>query len=78
MSSPELQVYYDRPCRFKLKSGKMVYGVIWAYDDELIFTSVESCKNLNKAQIEDDARSKFTYISKEDIIGVEVIPAMAS
>ena len=78
MSSPELQVYYDRPCRFKLKSGKMVYGVIWAYDDELIFTSVESYKNLNKAQIEDDARSKFTYISKEDIIGVEVIPAMAS
>lgn len=78
MSSPELQVFYDRPCRFKLKSGKMVYGVIWAYDDELIFTSVESYKNLNKSQIEEDAKSDLTYISKDEIIGVEVIPAMAS
>ena len=78
MNSPELHVYYDRPCRFKLKSGKMVYGVIWAYDNELIFTSVESYKNLNKAQIGEDTRSNLTCISKEDIIGVEVIPAMAS
>ncbi|NND78095.1 MAG: hypothetical protein HKN39_07925 [Flavobacteriales bacterium] len=78
MSSPELQVYYDRPCRFKLKSGKMVYGVIWVYRDQLIFTSVESYKSLNKEQIAEEMISDLTLISKEDIIGAELIPAMAS
>jgi len=29
MRTDEIKQYYDQHCRFKLKSGKEVYGVIW-------------------------------------------------
>ncbi len=29
MGSTEFSNYYNKPCRFKLKSGKEVFGVIW-------------------------------------------------
>ena len=78
MSSPELQVFYDRPCRFKLRSGKEVYGVIWAENGQLLFASVEAHKSFVENELNDDERAKLTQISREEILGAELIPAMAS
>ncbi|MEM9023573.1 MAG: hypothetical protein AAGB22_07515 [Bacteroidota bacterium] len=30
---PDLTYFYDTPCKFKLVSGKEVYGVIWRRDE---------------------------------------------
>ena len=32
MNFDELKTYFNQHCRFKLKSGKEVYGVIWQVD----------------------------------------------
>jgi len=34
MSSEKLSAFFDRPCKFKLKSGKEVYGVLWEEKDK--------------------------------------------
>lgn len=78
MSCSELKLYYDRPCRFKLRSGKEVYGVIWAEHDQLFFASVEAYKIFSENDLIEDERAILTQIAREDILGAELIPAMAS
>lgn len=44
MSSHDLKEYYNSECRFKLKSGQEIYGVIWEVNSiegtDLYFTSL--------------------------------------
>ncbi len=48
MGLSELQAFYNEHCRFKLKSGREVFGVIWQVktpqDDKLVFASVQDYK----------------------------------
>lgn len=45
MNEKDLQRFYHQNCRFKLKSGKEVFGVIWQDEslraDEVHFASVK-------------------------------------
>ena len=78
MHRPELKTYYNQPCRFKLRSGKEVFGVIWTENEELLFASIETYKAFAKDKQDKFIQSRLNFISEEEIIGVEVIPAMAS
>ena len=35
MDNASLTRYYDKPCKFKLRSGKDIYGVVWKEGNEL-------------------------------------------
>ena len=78
MSSTDLNAFFHRPCRFKLRSGKEVFGVIWLDSDQLLFASIDAYKKYAENHLSDDERSRLTYLSKKEILGVELIPAMAS
>jgi len=48
MGTSELQALYNKHCRFKLRSGREVFGVIWEVqshqDVKLLFASVQDYK----------------------------------
>ncbi len=73
-----LKAYFNQPCRFKLRSGKEVFGVIWSENGELLFASVETFKALAQDKTNQKVQSRLSFIAEEDILGVEIIPAMAS
>ena len=78
MSTPELSSIYKRPCKFKLKSGKEVFGVIWKNNNQLFFSSLEGYRSISRMSIDQMDNSLSTLISEDDIIGAEIIPAIAS
>ncbi|MEM7160802.1 MAG: hypothetical protein AAF487_00040 [Bacteroidota bacterium] len=75
---PKYQAFYNQPCRFKLRSGKEVYGVIWPDEQDILFASLETYKVLAQERESEKLKSRLSLISEDDIIGIEVIPAIAS
>ncbi len=70
--------YKEQPCRFKLKSGKEVFGVIWEekHDDEVeyLFASSSthnSYKTAANARKQEFADSIIYRLSLEDVIYAE-------
>lgn len=69
--------YKEQHCRFKLKSGKEVYGVIWEekHDDEIEYlfasSSVHSDYKTAKCPL---PKEKLYKLSLEDVIYAEPLP----
>ncbi|MCK6640697.1 MAG: hypothetical protein RL007_33 [Bacteroidota bacterium] len=71
MTRNEFILVNDRPCRFKLKSGKEVFGVIW--ENSTVGTSSYFFATLSERF---DARNKANFgmaIDLDDIVGAELI-----
>lgn len=71
MTRSEFNQVNDRPCRFKLKSGKEVYGVIWENPTDGI--PVYFFATLSERF---DSRNKGNFgvaIDLDDIVGAELI-----
>jgi hypothetical protein len=71
MTRSEFIQVNDRPCRFKLKSGKEVFGVIWENSTDK--TPVYFFATLGERF---DVRNKNGFgvtINLEDIVGAELI-----
>lgn len=71
MTRSEFVQVNDRPCRFKLKSGKEVFGVIWENPGEpnpkYFFATLSE---------RFDARNKTSFgvnVELDDIVGAELI-----
>jgi hypothetical protein len=75
MDSASLKTYYNKPCKFRLKSGKDVYGVVWADDKEssnrFYFSSSEDY-NLIKSRGEKNSALK-TLVNLNDIVAAEML-----
>lgn len=75
MDSTYLKKYYNKPCKFRLKSGKVVYGVVWADEKErsnkFYFSSAEDY-NLIKSRREKHSALK-TLVNLDDIISAEML-----
>ena len=78
MSTRDLSTIYERPCKFKLKSGKEIFGVIWKNNDGLFFSSLEGYRSISDMDASQMDNSFSTLISEDEIIGAEIIPAIAS
>jgi hypothetical protein len=77
MTVTDLQHYFNRHCRLKLKSGKEVFGVLWGDDfnnDKLFFASNVDHKAYRQA-IElkqlDRASRLPQEVNPEEIIAVD-------
>ena len=72
MTQFEFRVYNDQPCRFRLKSGKEVYGVIWEKAQpgkaSYYFASLSERYNHNLRN-----NSIGIMIDIEDVIGSELL-----
>jgi hypothetical protein len=75
MDSATLKTYYNKPCKFRLKSGKDIYGVVWADDKEssssFYFSSSEDY-NLIKSCGEKNSALK-TLVNLNDIVAAEML-----
>ena len=71
MENNEISHFLEKPCKFKLKGGKEVYGVIWKEnsDDELYFTS--SYEYQQYKQLKSNI-SKYT-LSPDEVVYAEML-----
>jgi len=81
MTILEISSYFQKQCRFRLKDGKEVYGVIWEDTDgsntRHYFASVNEHRLYQEAKSENDqitlAQLKRIAVNLNDIIMVERI-----
>lgn len=70
MEASHVRSFLNQHCRFKLRSGKIVYGVIWAEPSgqgkEYYFSTVSEHQRLN-------ARKDFRGISEQHRVNLEDI-----
>lgn len=74
--------YKEQPCRFKLKSGKEVFGVIWEekHDDEVEYLFASSSTHNTYKSSENSRKQEFSNgiiykLSLEDVIYAEPLEA---
>lgn len=82
MGTVELQSFWERPCRFKLRGGKEIYGVIWSEKSEegLHYYFTSSCAYRNFVRKKDELpvhlRETDLYpVDINDIIAAEYLEA---
>ena len=72
MTQSEFRAFNDQPCRFRLKSGKEVFGVIWEKaqpgQTSYYFASLSERNNRNQR-----SNSIGMMINIEDIVGAELL-----
>lgn len=82
MKREEVQNFTDRPCRFRLKSGKEIYGIIWEWikentgNTEYYFASNGDVMRFRRERGNFNIKPEpqiGTYIQLEDIIYAEQI-----
>ena len=77
MGRSELQALYNLHCRFKLRSGREVFGVIWevntSTERKLYFASVQEYKRVMAGGRPD--RTNAIPLSPEDIMWGQMIAA---
>lgn len=69
MTSHEFNTINDRPCRFKMKSGKEVFGVIWESPrgtENFFFATLSERNNPRQNGI-------GILINLEDVVGAELL-----
>lgn len=75
MNYSEFLLYKETPCKFKLKSGKEVYGVIWeeAHDDkvEYLFASSSTHDQYRSRRPIAPKNEAIYRLSLEDVIFAE-------
>lgn len=77
----DVSLFMDKPCRFWLRSGKEVYGVIWrdmdSQPNEVMFASsgdylrmqTRTRRKPSYAELEDFA----VRLDRDDLIGAEIL-----
>lgn len=78
MKHINLHAIFKRPCKFKLKSGKEIFGVIWQENETLLFSSLEGYRMILGTNSNQLQNALTTEIQEDDILGAEVIHALAS
>jgi hypothetical protein len=78
MNRSELANYYDQPCRFKLRTGKEIFGVIWEVwkGSEVIYyfaSAVERMRIKGSANTDDFLEKYTVKVLPEEIVLVEPI-----
>ncbi|MBL4652033.1 MAG: hypothetical protein JKY53_04085 [Flavobacteriales bacterium] len=75
MDNTSLKLYYDRPCKFKLRSGKDIYGVVWKEGDEFKETYYfSSSENYNRIKTKGAVNSSLkTPVNINDIVAAEML-----
>ena len=72
MTQSEFRAYNDQPCRFRMKSGKEVFGVIWEKPQpgniSYYFASLSERFNRNMR-----SNSIGMMIDIEDVVGAELL-----
>jgi hypothetical protein len=72
MTHAEFRAFNDQPCRFRLKSGKEVYGVIWEKaqpgNTSYYFASLSERYNRTRRNT-----SIGMMIDIEDVVGAELL-----
>jgi hypothetical protein len=76
MNTINIQEYFDRHCKFKLRGGKEVYGVIWEVNNGLysehFFASVYDHQTYQKAKRSGDIdENLYSKVNIEEIIHAE-------
>jgi hypothetical protein len=81
MDSIQLSTFIDKYCRFKLRSGKEVYGVIWrnSVGNQVIHyfaSAVERTRYKKAEQLHDEETCEKIKVpvNIEDIVNVEPLP----
>ncbi|RMG80369.1 MAG: hypothetical protein D6707_06540 [Bacteroidetes bacterium] len=70
MENNEIFNFLEKPCRFKLKGGKEVYGVIWKENsEELYFTSSKEFEQYKQSK---SNISKYT-LSPDEVVYAEML-----
>ena len=69
MGLSELQSFYNSHCRFKLRSGREVFGVIWTVGstegDRLVFASVQDYKRAMSGVVD---KSHLVDLGPDEIV----------
>jgi hypothetical protein len=78
MDKAELKSFYYKHCRFRLKSGKDVYGIVWDEDNEdrskLHFSSAAQAGRLLQTNVLDEFHLQSDFIiNADDIVGAEPV-----
>jgi len=78
MNYEEIQSYFNRHCRIKLRSGREVYGVLWEEMNEveraIYFASfIEHKKLMNKRKKQETAADPSLRLLSEDILSIAQI-----
>ena len=77
MGQSELQALYNHHCRFKLRSGREVYGVIWEVNTpnerSLYFASVQEYKRVMSGDRPE--RASAVPLRPDDIMWGQMIAA---
>jgi len=70
----DLNGFLEKPCRFRLKSGREIYGVIRkavnATSAELLFASNKDYSRFLRAEISDGA---FFPLQRDEIVAAELL-----
>ena len=84
MLPSELDSFFEKPCRLKLKSGKEVFGVVWKEDTttnntDYYFASSEEYSAYKKAKKENNAEACNRLrisINIDDVVGAEALKGL--
>jgi hypothetical protein len=84
MLASELNSFFEKPCRLKLKSGKEVFGVVWEEDSahnktDYYFASSDEFSAYKKAKEENniDACNRLRMaINIDDVVGAEALKGL--
>lgn len=77
MNQNDLFLYYDKPCKFKLRGGKEVYGVIWKdrtpIGEEHFFASSEDYHSIQATPDKFIAQQLKVPINIDDVVAAEML-----
>lgn len=78
MNKSDLKAFYYKHCRFRLKSGKDVYGIVWEEETDgeskLHFSSAAEAAKLLQTNVLDVFHLQSDFIiNADDIVGAEPV-----
>lgn len=78
--SVDVSLFLDKPCKFRLRSGKEVYGVIWrehsAGVSQLLFASSGDYLRIKESPAsttEQELASIAVRLNRDDVIAAEIL-----
>ena len=74
----DLSAYLEKPCRFRLRSGKDVFGVIWADREtkRLCFASSRDFSLLRKANRQLREAINWYPLDRDEVIAAELLDTL--
>jgi hypothetical protein len=79
MNAELLSHYLEKPCKFKLKSGKEIYGVVWKdgalQEPEICFSSKGTFEKLKASVTKQLPGNEIVRVSADEIVAAEYLMA---